>query len=51
MKHTDSQKAAIRAALASKVMIITGGPSVGKSRPVDAIMRIRRVISSDLVFL
>ncbi len=36
----DSQKAAVRAALASKVMVITGGPGVGKTTLVNAILRI-----------
>lgn len=36
----DSQKAAVRAALASKIMVITGGPGVGKTTLVNAILRI-----------
>jgi exodeoxyribonuclease V alpha subunit len=36
----DSQKAAIHAALASKVMVITGGPGVGKTTLVNSILRI-----------
>ena len=36
----ESQKAAIRTALASKVMVITGGPGVGKTTLVNAILRI-----------
>jgi exodeoxyribonuclease V alpha subunit len=36
----DSQKAAIRVALRSKVMVITGGPGVGKTTLVDSILRI-----------
>ena len=36
----DSQRAAVRAALASKVMVITGGPGVGKTTIVNAILRI-----------
>ena len=35
-----SQKAAVRAALASKIMVITGGPGVGKTTLVNAILRI-----------
>ena len=35
-----SQKEAVRAALASKVMVITGGPGVGKTTIVNAILRI-----------
>ena len=36
----DSQKAAVRAALACKIMVITGGPGVGKTTLVNAILRI-----------
>jgi exodeoxyribonuclease V alpha subunit len=36
----DSQKAAIRVALRSKVMVITGGPGVGKTTLVNSILRI-----------
>jgi len=36
----DSQKIAIRVALSSKVMVITGGPGVGKTTLVNAILRI-----------
>jgi exodeoxyribonuclease V alpha subunit len=36
----DSQKTAIHAALRSKVMVITGGPGVGKTTLVNAILRI-----------
>ena len=36
----DSQKAAVRTALASKIMVITGGPGVGKTTLVNAILRI-----------
>lgn len=35
-----SQKTAIRVALSSKVMVITGGPGVGKTTLVNAILRI-----------
>jgi exodeoxyribonuclease V alpha subunit len=35
-----SQRAAIRLALASKVLVITGGPGVGKTTIVNAILRI-----------
>ncbi|PYR51869.1 MAG: ATP-dependent RecD-like DNA helicase [Acidobacteria bacterium] len=35
-----SQKAAVRLALASKVLVITGGPGVGKTTIVNAILRI-----------
>jgi exodeoxyribonuclease V alpha subunit len=35
-----SQKAAVRLALASKVLVITGGPGVGKTTILNAILRI-----------
>jgi exodeoxyribonuclease V alpha subunit len=36
----DSQKAAVRLALSSKVLVITGGPGVGKTTIVNAILQI-----------
>jgi exodeoxyribonuclease V alpha subunit len=36
----DSQKAAVRLALASKALVITGGPGVGKTTIVNSILRI-----------
>lgn len=36
----ESQKAAVRAALSSKAMVITGGPGVGKTTLVNTILRI-----------
>jgi exodeoxyribonuclease V alpha subunit len=36
----DSQKAAVATALASKVLVVTGGPGVGKTTIVNAILRI-----------
>jgi len=36
----DSQRQAVRRALASKVLVITGGPGVGKTTLVNAILRI-----------
>jgi len=36
----DSQKTAIHAALRSKLMVITGGPGVGKTTLVNSILRI-----------
>jgi exodeoxyribonuclease V alpha subunit len=36
----ESQKAAVGTALASKVLVITGGPGVGKTTIVNAILRI-----------
>ena len=38
-----SQKAAVRLALASKVLVITGGPGVGKTTIVNSILRILAV--------
>ena len=40
LELADSQKAAIRLALLSKVLVITGGPGVGKTTIVNAILRI-----------
>ena len=36
----DSQKAALRVALVSKVMVITGGPGVGKTTLVNSLLKI-----------
>src|SRR6202007_1006288 len=36
----DSQKAALRVALVSKVMVITGGPGVGKTTLVNSVLKI-----------
>ena len=36
----DSQKAALRGALVSKVMVITGGPGVGKTTLVNSLLKI-----------
>jgi exodeoxyribonuclease V alpha subunit len=40
LEFAPSQKAAVRLALASKVLVITGGPGVGKTTIVNAILRI-----------
>ena len=40
MTLADSQQAAVRLALLAKVMVITGGPGVGKTTIVNAILRI-----------
>src|ERR1035437_5595766 len=40
IKLAPSQDAAVRLALASKVLVITGGPGVGKTTIVNAILRI-----------
>ncbi len=39
----DSQRTAVRTALVSKVMVITGGPGVGKTTIVNSILRILAV--------
>src|SRR5205823_4082623 len=40
LQLADSQKAAIRLALVSKVLVITGGPGVGKTTIVNSILRV-----------
>ena len=40
LSFAESQAAAIRLALLSKVLVITGGPGVGKTTIVNAILRI-----------
>ena len=45
----DSQKEAVRMALASKVMVITGGPGVGKTTLVNSILRILAAKNVDLL--
>jgi exodeoxyribonuclease V alpha subunit len=40
LKLADSQIAAVRVALASKVLVITGGPGVGKTTLVNSILKI-----------
>jgi exodeoxyribonuclease V alpha subunit len=40
LELASSQKAAVRLALASKVLVITGGPGVGKTTILNAILRI-----------
>ncbi len=42
IRLADSQKAAIRLALVSKLMVITGGPGVGKTTLVNSILTILR---------
>ena len=44
-----SQSAAVRLALASKVLVITGGPGVGKTTIVNAILRILTARGANLV--
>jgi exodeoxyribonuclease V alpha subunit len=45
----DSQEAAIRLALVSKVLVITGGPGVGKTTIVNAILRILAAKGTNLL--
>ena len=45
----ESQIAAIRLALMSKVLVVTGGPGVGKTTIVNAILRILAAKSVDLL--
>ena len=40
MKLAETQVAAIRLALLSKTMVITGGPGVGKTTIVNSVLRI-----------
>ncbi len=42
LKLADSQKAAIRVALAAKLVVITGGPGVGKTTLVNSLLKILR---------
>ena len=42
LQLADSQKAAIRLTLMAKVLVITGGPGVGKTTIVNSILRISR---------
>src|SRR5439155_14121904 len=44
-----SQKAAIRLALVSKVLVITGGPGVGKTTIINAILRILAAKGTNLL--
>ncbi|NEX22603.1 ATP-dependent RecD-like DNA helicase [Thiorhodococcus mannitoliphagus] len=46
---SDSQRAAIAAAVAGKVSIITGGPGVGKTTVVNSILRILRAKGVDVL--
>ena len=46
----ESQVAAIRLALMSKVLVMTGGPGVGKTTIVNAILRISRRRASTFCF-
>jgi len=49
MTLAESQIAAIRLALSSKVMVITGGPGVGKTTIVNSILRILSVKGVNLI--
>jgi exodeoxyribonuclease V alpha subunit len=45
----ESQKAAVRTALASKLMVITGGPGVGKTTLVNSVLKILAAKRIDLL--
>jgi exodeoxyribonuclease V alpha subunit len=45
----DSQKEAVRLALAAKVLVITGGPGVGKTTIVNAILHILRAKGTNIL--
>src|SRR5207302_9691961 len=45
----ESQKAAIRLAVVSKVLVVTGGPGVGKTTIINAILRILAAKSTNLL--
>jgi exodeoxyribonuclease V alpha subunit len=49
LQLADSQQAAVRLALAAKVLVITGGPGVGKTTIVNAILRILAAKSARLL--
>lgn len=49
LKLAESQVAAIRLALVSKVLVITGGPGVGKTTIVNSILRILSAKGVDLL--
>jgi exodeoxyribonuclease V alpha subunit len=44
----DSQQAAIRVALGAKVLVVTGGPGVGKTTLVNSLLKILRAKSVDV---
>lgn len=46
---SDSQKDAVRVALESKVVVITGGPGVGKTTLVNSLLRIIRAKQADVL--
>jgi exodeoxyribonuclease V alpha subunit len=48
LKLADSQKDAIRVALTARVMVITGGPGVGKTTLVNSLLRILRAKSVEV---
>src|SRR5689334_23966877 len=49
LKLAESQKTAIRLALVSKVLVITGGPGVGKTTLVNSILRVLSAKSGRLL--
>ena len=46
---SDSQKVAVKKALSSKVLVITGGPGVGKTTLVNSILKILRAKKLDVL--
>jgi exodeoxyribonuclease V alpha subunit len=48
LKLADSQKEAIRVALGARIMVITGGPGVGKTTLVNSLLRILRAKSVEV---
>ena len=48
LRLADSQKEAIRAALGAKVMVVTGGPGVGKTTLVNSLLKILRAKSVEV---
>jgi exodeoxyribonuclease V alpha subunit len=49
LRLAESQKTAIRLALVSKVLVITGGPGVGKTSIVNSIVRVLSAKSAKLL--
>ena len=49
LRLAESQKTAIRLALVSKVLVITGGPGVGKTTIINSILRVLSAKSAKLL--
>jgi len=49
LRLADSQKEAIRVAVGSKAMVVTGGPGVGKTTLVNSLLKILRAKSVEVV--